>query len=248
MFFLLAIVQASPFFWLHIKKSAGSSLRRLLQPHYHCVDRSVNPCCFVGVPKEYWNDTINNYRIPLGEFQFRRACFASKYLYGKDWGRMNSFAFVREPVSRALSMFRFLQPEIRSYAISLRISKCSASDLFDLFLTMLLLQRESSASSKPFGLRFSTHVNPVWNDIVDNDGNILLANLFRLDDLERGLAKVYSECGLTLPQGFFGFANKTSRSGAIGTFVPSEAQRGQLLEYYRKDLILYRENCFRFPA
>ena len=124
----------------------------------------------------------------------------------------------------------------------------NSSNFSDLFLKMLLLQRESSASSKPFGLRFSTHVNPVWNDIVDNDGNILLANLFRLDDLERGLGKVYSECGLTLPQGFSGFANKTSRSGAIGTFVPSEAQRGQLLEYYRKDLILYRENCFRFKC
>lgn len=247
-FLLLAIVRSSPFFWLHVKKSAGSSLRRLLQPHYRCVDRSVNPCCFVGVSQEYWNDTINNYRIPLGEFQFRRAYFASKYLYGKDWGRMNSFAFVREPVSRALSMFRYLQPEIRSYAISLQISKCSASDLFNLFFKMLLLQRESSVSSKPFGLRFSTHVNPVWSDIVDNDENIILANLFRLDDLERGLGKVYSECGLILPQGFSNFVNKTPRSDPIGTFVPSEAQRNQLLEYYRKDLILYQENCFRFPS
>ena len=239
-------MHVSPFFWLHIKKSAGTSLRRLLQPHYRCVDRSVNPCCFVGVSEEYWNDTINNYRIPLGKFQFRRACFASKYLYGKDWGRMNSFAFVREPVSRVLSLFRFLQPEIRSYAISLRISKCSASDLFNLFLKMLLLQRESSVSSKPFGLRFSTHVNPAWSDIVDNDGNILLANLFRLDDLESGLGKVYSECGLELPQISPSIYNQTSRSGAIGTFLPSESQRARVLEYYQKDLFLYEEKCFRF--
>ena len=188
-FRFLARVLASPFFWLHIKKSAGSSLRRLLQPYYRCIDRSINPCCFVGVSKEYWNDTVNNYRIHLGEFQFRRASFARKYLYGKDWERMNSFAFVREPVSRALSMFRFLQPEIRSYAISLRISKCSPSDLFDLFLKMLLLQRESSISSKPFGLRFSTHVNPAWNDVVDVDGNVLIAIYFVLRILNEGLAR-----------------------------------------------------------
>ena len=159
---------------------------------------------------------------------------------------MNSFAFVREPVSRALSLFRFLQPEIRSYAISLRISKCSASDLFDLFLKMLLLQRESSVSSKPFGLRFSTHVNPAWSDIVDNDGNILLANLFRLDDLERGLGKVYSECGLELPKISPSIYNPTSRYGAIGTFLPSESQRARVLEYYQKDLFLYEEKCFHF--
>ena len=247
-FRFLARVLASPFFWLHIKKSAGSSLRRLLQPYYRCVDRSINPCCFVGVSKEYWNDTVNNYRIPLGEFQFRRASFARKYLYGKDWERMNSFAFVREPVSRALSMFRFLQPEIRSYAISLRISKCSPSDLFDLFLKMLLLQRESSISSKPFGLRFSTHVNPAWNDVVDVDGNVLIANLFRLEDLERGLSKIYAKCGLELPKTSPSIYNQTSRSGPIGTFLPTESQKARVLEYYQKDLFLYQEQCFCFRS
>lgn len=196
--------------------------------------------------REFWNDTINNYRIPLGEFQFRRAYFASKYLYCEDWGRINSFAFVREPVSRALSMFRFLQPEIRSYAIRLQVRKCTASYLFDLFLEMLFMQRESVASSKPFGLRFATHVNPVWDDVVGSESNILLANLFRLDDLERGLRKVYAECDLVLPSSLSIFSNKTPRSGAIGTFVPSVSQREKVLEFYQRDLILYTERCFRF--
>ena len=143
-------------------------------------------------------------------------------------------------------MFRFLQPEIRSYAIRLHFRKCSASDLFDLFLEMLFMQRESVASSKPFGLRFSTHVNPAWDDVVGNESNILLANLFRLDDLERGLRKVYAECDLVLPSSLSIFSNKTPRSGAIGAFVPSVSQREKVLEFYQKDLILYAEKCFRF--
>ena len=243
-FRFLARVLASPFFWLHIKKSAGSSLRRLLQPHYRCVDRSINPCCFVGVSKEYWNDTVNNYRIPLGEFQFRRASFARKYLYGKDWERMNSFAFVREPVSRALSMFRFLQPEIRSYAISLRISKCSPSDLFDLFLKMLLLQRESSISSKPFGLRFSTHVNPAWNDVVDVDGNVLIANLFRLEDLERGLSKIYAKCGLELPKTSPSIYNQTSRSGRSVLFCQLSHKKQGYWSIIKKTYFFIRNSAF----
>ena len=111
---------------------------------------------------------------------------------------MYSFAFIREPVSRSLSMFRFLQPYIIKYAHSLGLQQCSVSGLFDLFLEMLLLQKESVDNSKPFGLLFSTHVNPAWNDVVDNDDNIMLTSLFCLDHFQQGLKKVYFDCDLEL--------------------------------------------------
>ena len=94
-----------PFFWLHIKKAGGTSIRSMLQPHYREVDRTQRPPCFIQSSPVEYNDILNNYRVVLGDYQFRRALFAKTYLYPDHWDRILSFAFVREPTSRAVSMF-----------------------------------------------------------------------------------------------------------------------------------------------
>ncbi|NNC23541.1 sulfotransferase family 2 domain-containing protein [Salinisphaera sp. USBA-960] len=97
-----------PFFWLHIKKSAGSRIRTLLQPHYVEVDRAQKPITFIQANPEQYNDILNNYRVVLGDHQFKRCLFAKKYLYPHNWDNIYSFAFSREPVDRCVSMFHYL--------------------------------------------------------------------------------------------------------------------------------------------
>jgi hypothetical protein len=97
------------FFWLHIKKSAGSSIRKTLQPHYVEVERSNTPVNFIQSHPNQYNDILNNYRVVLGDYQFKRALFAKKYLFDNHtWSKTFSFAFSREPIDRCLSMFYYL--------------------------------------------------------------------------------------------------------------------------------------------
>ncbi len=95
-------------FWLHIKKSAGITTRSLLQPYYIEVDRTKKPKTFIQATPEEYNDILNNFRVVLGEYQFKRCLFAKRYLYPETWGDMFSFAFSREPTDRCVSMFYYL--------------------------------------------------------------------------------------------------------------------------------------------
>ena len=58
------------FFWLHIKKSAGQSVRKALKPYYVEVDRVLKPRNFIQANYNEYNDILNNYRINLGNYQF----------------------------------------------------------------------------------------------------------------------------------------------------------------------------------
>ena len=192
------------FFWLHIKKSAGISTRRLLAPHYVEVDRTNMPRNFIQSKNEEYNDILNNYRVVLGEFQFKRALFAKTFLYPERWEKIISFAFVREPVDRCISMFYYLYWKENNYKakwsdsiLGIGYSKKKLKRLyaFDKFLDNIELARQSSVF-KPLGLHFSTHTAPMWDDITDNSGNILLSKIFRLENLVEGINNIYETCNI----------------------------------------------------
>src|SRR5262245_5936038 len=138
-------------FWLHIKKSGGMSTRAALAPLYKEVDRSSVPSCLAGRPQNEWNDILNNYRVPLGTYQFRRSDFAKDILYPEDWPDMIRLAFCREPVDRVLSMYFYLfsRRERRREEMRRALAKLpspprrllwSESYAFSVFLDLLALQ------------------------------------------------------------------------------------------------------------
>ncbi|MFB6258243.1 MAG: hypothetical protein ABEH38_06090, partial [Flavobacteriales bacterium] len=69
------------FFWLHIKKSGGESFRETFTPPYVQTKRKRNFKPFIALPKAEWNDALNNYRLPLGEYDYKRMLFAKRFLY-----------------------------------------------------------------------------------------------------------------------------------------------------------------------
>ena len=171
------MTNSNNFFWIHIKKSAGQSLRQLLQPHYLLTDRKKGSEGFTESNYKFWNDILNNYRTPLGDLQYKRALFAARHLYPDKWSKLFSFAFVREPVSRCLSMYRYFQSEIK--------------DEEEKFSTFLKLIKE------PYDLRFATHTNPTWNDVTDDNDELCVSKVYRLDDMMPALQEVYEKCNLS---------------------------------------------------
>lgn len=239
-------------FWLHIKKSAGSTTRELLQPHYLKVDRTKKPKCFIQATPEEYNDILNNYRVVLGDYQFRRCLFAKTYLYPDAWDDHFSFAFSRNPIDRCISMFFYLfwRPEHRTLRSrvrnSLRESKKAGelrfytmSYAFDVFLDNARKARSSRSIYRPVDEHFTTHTAPMWEDITDLDGNILLKKIFRLENLGKGINQAFEECGLEKRIEVGKIAVEKNRNHARIQFEPTQAQIKKIEEIYQNDFNIY---------
>lgn len=237
-------------FWLHIKKAAGTSTRALLQQHYVEVKRKDKPKNFIQATPEEYNDILNNYRVVLGDYQFRRSLFAKTYLYPNQWNNMYSFAFSREPIDRCISMFHYLfkggkgvgylRTMLRSVKTLLRTRKIvsSTSYAFDVFLDYAHRARQSDSIYKPLGNHFTTHTAPMWDDITDLEGNVLLKEVFRLEALIEGINRAFCECGIDkrLEHGDELFRKKNRNRQR---YTPSSAQIRKIEQIYPKDFEVY---------
>ncbi|PQB04237.1 sulfotransferase family 2 domain-containing protein [Aureitalea marina] len=237
------------FFWLHIKKSAGISTRKLLQPHYVEVVRGKKPQNFIQSDRSQYNDILNNFRVVLGEYQFKRALFAKKFLYKEQWDNIYSFAFAREPVDRCVSMFFYLfygkdlslprkiyntYRNIRTYGKPLN----SLTGQFDLFLDLVQQAHEDRTSIYiPRGLHFTTHTASVFDDVTDTEGKVLLTEIFKLENLLMGVKRAHEACGL--PMNNPEVDVRSNRGKNKKEFSPSVEQRRKIESIFYKDFELY---------
>ncbi len=237
------------FFGLHIKKSAGITTRSLLQPYYVEVDRLKKPKSFIQASSEEYNDILNNFRVVLGEYQFRRCLFAKKYLYSDRWDNIFSFAFSREPIDRCISMFYYLywkdggankklKSTITRYLDTGKIH-LSTSYAFDAFLDHVQEARTSNSIYFPLGNHFTTHTAPMWEDITDMDGNILLKRIFRLENLTDGINLAFEECGLD--KRIDANTYKLNKNKHRKLYSPTKIQIKKIEDIYNNDFEIYEK-------
>ena len=238
------------FFWLHIKKSAGVTTRKLLQPYYKQVDKKNRPKTFIQANSDEYNDILNNFRVVLGDYQFKRSLFAKKFLYKDKWTSIYSFAFSREPIDRCISMFYYLYYQKRGFFGSIlnafnniksqKKIGLSISYDFDLFLDLIEAAHFNSDSNyKPLGIAFSTHTAPMFNDITDYEGNIILTSIYRLENLHMAIEEVFRLCGLEYQNSDSNiFDNKNSKRGV---FYPNLLQIKKIERLYKEDFELYEK-------
>ncbi|WP_201170793.1 sulfotransferase family 2 domain-containing protein [Halorhodospira halophila] len=237
-------------FWLHIKKSAGTSLRQALGGLYTCTERFKMPSCFIQRPREEWNDILNTYTTPLGPYQFRRSEFARLYLYPDTWDSMFRVAFSRNPYDRVVSMYYHLIWPKRMTArgrvmANLRLfsrdPRClvSSRKCFDVFLDMLDKQDSCRQQSifEPYGLLFSTHTNPMVNDIKDLGGALNIPNIYRMESMRKGVAACYEASGVSdyspveVPH--------TNKSNKRFGFSLTKQQKKRVEHLYSEDFDIY---------
>lgn len=245
---------ADDFFWLHVKKSAGQSTRAALGPLYTVTDRRAHVASIRDLPPGEWNDGLNNYRVPLGAFQFRRTEYARQVLWPDRWDHMMRVAFARAPVSRCVSMFSYLYDpkgarHLRAYLTFLlhcrtvgigRRLVWSRSSAFDAFLETLAWQatlRDGPDPAAPINLHFATHTNPMSQDVLDGAGRSNLTHLIRLEHFEAGIDLCYREIGLPRPAETRDIRRNSSAREA--PYAPTARQRRRIEALFADDVGLY---------
>jgi len=199
------------------------------------------------MPEEY-NDILNNFRVVLGEYQFKRCLFAKKYLYPEKWDDMFSFAFSREPTDRCISMFYYLfwkgsgplKNMARSIKKSLRNKKLihyNTSYSFDVFLDYAHQARLSDSIYHPLGNHFTTHTAPMWDDITDYDGKVLLKQVYRLENLVEGINLAFEQCDIA--KRLDGNDKQLNRNRNRQEYIPNKLQKKKIEEIYYKDFQIY---------
>lgn len=184
----MASREHSSFIWLHIKKSAGQSIRRALGEVYIETDRST-PSPFIALDKSEWNDNLNNYRVPLGGYEYRRMLFASRFLFPNEFDTMFKFCIARNPYSRAVSSFLY---EIRNDKSEKLRAKLFPKRAFARYLSGL---PEVWEKTKP--RHRALHSAPVIPDICDEHGRLLVDFIGRLENLNEDLKTICEGIGIS---------------------------------------------------
>ena len=178
-----------PFLWLHIKKSGGQSIRRAIGSAYvETARKNARP--YIALPEAEWNDNLNNFRIPLGPFDYRRMLFARDYLYPRDFHSRFKFTVVRNPYARAVSAWRYLT---RRGIMQCFWPRYRYRYRFTDFLAMLPDAWESKRN-RPL----ATHTAPVWPDIIDERGTPLVDFTACLETIENDFQIIAQR--LSLPE------------------------------------------------
>lgn len=182
----------APFFWLHVKKAGGTTVRAMLGEHYVQTNRSI-PTPFVALPKLEWNDALNNHRLPLGEYDFRRTLFAKRFLYGAEFETMYKFAVVRNPYDRLVSAYLYVTKRSRKWKMFRLLGKQRA---FYEFVSRL---SDKWAQPNKLGNRHvATHTAPVIPDVSDEKGRLLLDDLIPLEQLSERINGLEEQLGIPL--------------------------------------------------
>lgn len=232
-------------FFLHIKKSAGTTVKKILGEHYS-IPNDKSPKTFIQIDPKYYNHNINRYQVRLGEYSFKRALFAKKFLY-KDFNSLYSFAFSRNPVDRVLSMFYYLHYKdgfkgyllrnIKSFKYCKEISFGIKKE-FDIFLNYIyhihVENRIKYPNFSPLDYHFATHTAPMFPDISENE-NIILTKVFKLENINQALNEVFESCNIKKKIKIVKHNENIKKS----IFKPSANQLKKIEKIYEKDFDLY---------
>lgn len=219
-------------FWLHIKKAGGTSMRDAFKEFYHLQEnRYTTPKPFIAIPKEQWNDTLNNYRISLGEYDYKRMLFAKKYLYSEEeFNDLYKIVIVRNPYDRIVSAWKYLFRETKGF-YDLEYVKMKHS--FSYFLKKL---------PTFFGARYKQiyhqgyiglHCAPVWQDITDNNGKVLVDKIIKLENLKEEMDIINSNFGVNID--FSIQKNKSNRKGHYQKYF-NKKTRKMVEDIFRDDI------------
>lgn len=235
------------YFFIKIRKSGGTTLMNLLNDN-NLKKNIKQPKPFILAKKKEYNSVINNYRIPLGKYQGKRCLFAKEILFPNEWDNIFSFALSREPVSRCISMFSYLWRNKSLYyfyktdRLNLNVnnlklllsSKAKLSFSFDVFLDIIEENQELDNIYRP-SIHFTTHTSDVYSDITDENGNVIIKKMYKLENMHKALSDLNKYFKLNIE-----FKKKFLNKGKH-VYLPNREQIKKIEKLFSNDFEIYEK-------
>ncbi|MFB6257055.1 MAG: sulfotransferase family 2 domain-containing protein, partial [Flavobacteriales bacterium] len=132
------------------------------------------------------------YRLPLGEYDYKRMLFAKHFLYSEEeFARMFKFTIVRNPYDRAVSCWKYLMKLYPSSVLLGRPRKLGMRMSFVRFLKELPRIWEEKEER-----HIATHTAPIWSDLTDEEGELLVDRIYRIEELDEALPELCDRLGV----------------------------------------------------
>ena len=150
---------------------------------------------------------------------YLKYCYASAEMFERYY----TFSVVRDPISRVVSMFNYL-----------KIKDISGRRIeFSRFLNEWLPKQLTGLEQRDVGnfQRAGWFVRPQYDYLVDEDGKVLLDEIFRLEELNKKFGTIQEKTNLASP---LTHINKSDQ--AFSTKMLSDSERKFIQELYSKDV------------
>ncbi len=226
----MIISNAHRFIFIHINKTAGTSVTEALAPHL-----AWNDIVLGGTPIGRALDQPFHERFGLYKHSTAREIRA--VVGGPVWKSYLSFAVLRDPVERTISLYRFLRrleddcPAGRK--LLRRVLRRRRSPVWPAS-TALRESRDFSGFIHHPMLRYDPGFIPQHRFLSDEEGRIIVSRLLCLETLTDELVQLGSALGLRL--GTVGHANRsTIRRGGRIEVTPTQEDIDYLRTYFAKD-------------
>ncbi|MDG5490134.1 sulfotransferase family protein [Psychroserpens sp. SPM9] len=217
------------FFWLHIKKAGGESFRKTFTPPYVQTDKVDNCRPFIALPKEEWNDALNNYRIPLGDYDYKRMLFAKKFLFTpEEFDNMFKFVIVRNPYDRAVSCWKYFYGYQNISKLITNPRNYYKKLSFQYFLEQLPREWEHKHHRA-----LATHTASMWSDITDRNGKLLVDKILKLENMSDNIDFLNKKLNINIKE--FSHINKSRSDNSYQKYY-NKKTRKIVERYYRDDI------------
>lgn len=208
-----------PFYFIHINKCAGTSIRQALRIGFgdHQCDREG--CCNIDLKGKEWSQQ------PAHE----TAAMARRRLGNEDWEKHYTFSMVRNPFDRVVSQYEY---RIRTNRHGLRDRGIS----FDEFVELLYVARKAP------DMQEEKWIAPCYDwlsDIVGTRRQLIVDFIGRFEALEKSWIEICRNVGIVVPLPHRNISKpdlKERPALYYRKFYKSRQTRSVIENHFRRDL------------
>jgi hypothetical protein len=230
----MIISNSKKYIFIHINKTAGTSVTRALAGHTQWNDLVLGVAPMSGAVASHFRMRFN-----LGKHSTAQDVLAT---VGEDiWRDYYTFSFVRHPYARAVSLYTFVKKQVASrgwkrYLRNWPLPHIADDDLWKWPATQVYLSTENfSQFIQHELLRDAVGVQPQAQWLFDSDCKLMVNFVGKVENLAQGFAKVCKE--LQLPMLELG-QNNRSNTTHWSKFYKSDADYQRVYELARSDFDL----------
>lgn len=194
--------------FIHIPKCGGTSLEDLIWPDKRGRTESD---LWMGIKYPFWRRVRNKYQT--GGLQHLTASQVRQEVGADMFYACFRFAIVRDPLARLVSQYKYmsLREDLRRYI------RMSSEDSFSTYLDKI--ER-----------RLHVQWMPQYSFLLENDGTLLVQEIYRLEDISGDMRNFSSRIGLDVEK--LPLSNTTHR---VKSPVVTEEDRSRVRRMYAKD-------------